>query len=326
MMPTPPDCALGRLASGDPRVRRAIDRAHCILDKPIPLLIQGESGVGKEMFAQAFHRSGTRADKPFVALNCAAIPEHLIESELFGYLGGAFTGARKEGSMGKIVQACGGTLFLDEIGDMPLSLQVRLLRVLQERVVVPLGSVQTIPVEFSLICATHHHLQDAVAHHRFREDLYFRINGLTVTLPPLRERCDVLDLAHAMLKTSAPERELSLTPEVCDLFLRHPWPGNLRQLNNAIRVAVALLEPEETRICLMHLPEELLETDDVMPISAAPAASAQSSDLKSMTLSAIDHALASTGGNVSAAARLLGISRNTLYRRMNAAPVDSRRR
>lgn len=321
MMPTPPNCALGRLASGDTRVRRAIDRAHCILDKPIPLLIQGESGVGKDMFAKAFHASSARADAPFVALNCAAIPEHLIESDLFGYEGGAFTGARKEGATRKIVQANGGTLFLDEIGDMPLSLQVRLLRVLQERVVVPLGGMQSIPVDVSLICATHHQLQDAVAEGRFREDLYFRINGLTVTMPPLRERTDVLELADAMLLECAPGRELRLSQDVRALFLRHPWPGNLRQLNNAIRVAVALLDADERVVTLDHLSEEILETAGDGQVGPR-ALSRQGADLRTTTRSAIDQALESTGGNVSAAARLLGISRNTLYRRLHASDVE----
>ncbi len=321
MMPTPPNCALGRLASGDTRVRRAIDRAHCILDKPIPLLIQGESGVGKDMFAKAFHASSARAGAPFVALNCAAIPEHLIESDLFGYEGGAFTGARKEGAIGKIVQANGGTLFLDEIGDMPLSLQVRLLRVLQERVVVPLGGMQSIPVDVSLICATHHQLQDAVTEGRFREDLYFRINGLTVTMPPLRERTDVLELADAMLLECAPGRELRLSQDVRALFLRHPWPGNLRQLHNAIRVAVALLDADERIVTLDHLSEEILETAGDGQVGPR-ALSRQGADLRTTTRSAIDQALESTGGNVSAAARLLGISRNTLYRRLHASDVE----
>jgi len=321
MMHAPTDCALGRLASGDTRVRRAIDRAHCVLNKPIPLLIQGESGVGKDMFAKAFHASSARSEGPFVALNCAAIPEHLIESELFGYEGGAFTGARREGAVGKFVQASGGTLFLDEIGDMPLSLQVRLLRVLQERVVLPLGGMQALPVDVSLICATHHQLQAAVAEGRFREDLYFRINGLTVTLPPLRERTDVIELADMMLAECAPRRGLRLSQEVRALFLRHPWPGNLRQLHNVIRVAVALLDDDARTITLDHLSEEIVETAGDT-VAGPRSLSAQGADLRAMTRSAIDQALESTGGNVSAAARLLGISRNTLYRRMHSADSD----
>jgi len=326
MTPTPPDCALGRLAHGDARVRRAIDRAHCIINKPIPLLIQGESGVGKEMFAKAFHCSGGRADRPFVALNCAAIPEQLIESELFGYVGGAFTGARKEGATGKIVQACGGTLFLDEIGDMPLSLQVRLLRVLQEREVIPLGGVQPVPVNVSLICATHHHLMDAVAHGRFREDLYYRINGLTVTLPPLRERSDILQLAELMLEASSPPGvSLQLSPDARQLIARHDWPGNLRQLNNAIRVAAALLDEDETVVLPIHLPEELFEAPDGSSLAQPCATRSGGGNLRATTRSAIEQALARTGGNISAAARLLGISRNTLYRRIDNSNNDNPR-
>jgi transcriptional regulator with PAS, ATPase and Fis domain len=327
MMPTPPDCALGRLAHGDARVRRAIDRAHCIIDKPIPLLIQGESGVGKEMFAKAFHCSGGRADRPFVALNCAAIPEPLIESELFGYVGGAFTGARKEGATGKIVQACGGTLFLDEIGDMPLSLQVRLLRVLQEREVIPLGGVQPVPVNVSLICATHHHLMDAVANGRFREDLYYRINGLTVTLPPLRERSDILQLAEIMLEScSPPGVTLRLSPDTRHLIARHSWPGNLRQLNNAIRVAAALLDEDETVVQPIHLPEDLFDTADEVTTEQAYSPRSGIGNLRATTRSAIEQALARTGGNISAAARLLGISRNTLYRRIDSGSDNGNRR
>ncbi len=181
--PAKPQLTLDTLNTGDLRLQAAIDRARRILGRDIPILIQGESGAGKEMFAKAFHNSGPRADAPFVALNCASIPETLIESELFGYQGGAFTGARKEGAPGKILQAHGGTLFLDEIGDMPLNLQARLLRVLQERCVTPLGSTRAIQVDISLVCATHRKLREEVARGSFREDLYYRLNGLAVTLP-----------------------------------------------------------------------------------------------------------------------------------------------
>ncbi|MBP8120782.1 MAG: sigma-54-dependent Fis family transcriptional regulator, partial [Burkholderiales bacterium] len=182
---------LDTLNTGDARLQAAIDRARRILGRDIPILIQGESGAGKEMFAKGFHNSGPRGSGPFVALNCASIPETLIESELFGYQGGAFTGARKEGAPGKIQQAHGGTLFLDEIGDMPLNLQARLLRVLQERSVTPLGSTRAIHVDISLVCATHRKLREEVARGSFREDLYYRLNGMSVTLPPLRERTDI---------------------------------------------------------------------------------------------------------------------------------------
>ena len=308
------------LSTGDANFGRAVDRALRVIDKPIPLLIQGESGVGKEMFAKAFHYSGMRAENPFVALNCAAIPESLIESELFGYVGGAFTGARKEGARGKILQADGGTLFLDEIGDMPLNLQARLLRVLQERCVVPLGGVQATPVDVSLVCATHQNLRNAVREGRFREDLYYRVNALTVTLPPLRERSDINALAQSMLDEACGGSGMRLSDEVSAFFASYAWPGNLRQLNNTIRVAVALCDDDDRVVRVDHLPEELLAPGalacgaaDVNPVGSPLA------DLKTLAHSAIEQALAATGGNVSAAARMLGISRNTLYRKLDQA-------
>ena len=184
------------------------------------------------MFARAFHADSPRRKGPFVALNCAAIPEGLIESELFGYREGAFTGARRSGNVGKIQQADGGTLFLDEIGDMPPSFQARLLRVPQDRTVTPLGGTKSQPVDIKIICATNRKLRDEVAAARFREDLYYRLNGLLLTLPPLRSRTDRTALAVSILKT--------LSSEVLDLFYRHAWPGNIRQMMNVIRTALAL--------------------------------------------------------------------------------------
>ena len=335
---TPETPTLSCLDTGDSRLRAAVQRASKVVGKDIPLLILGESGVGKEMFAKAFHHSGPRRDKPFVALNCAAIPENLIESELFGYVGGAFTGARKEGYTGKIQQASGGTLFLDEIGDMPLSLQARLLRVLQERIVVPLGGIKSVPVDISLVCATHRNLPEAVRSGAFRQDLYYRVNGLTVTLPSLRERSDIRSLIDTIIEMEAEPGQLVLvSDEVHDFFARYGWPGNIRQLQNVLRVALALLDPDETEITSAHLPEELfaIECDsdasserfDTPPslqpaslrrplIGEAPAAPASGESLEVIELRAIERVLAECQGNVSAAARRLGISRNTLYRKL----------
>ncbi|MEY2654747.1 MAG: hypothetical protein RLZZ524_1775, partial [Pseudomonadota bacterium] len=178
-----PADALAALDRGDAAMQGVIERARRVLDKPIALLLQGESGVGKEVFARAVHRSGLRAQRPFVAVNCAALPENLIEAELFGYRAGAYTGASRDGAPGRIREAHGGTLFLDEIGDMPLPMQARLLRVLQERQVVPLGGGKPVDVDFRLVCATHRKLRGEVEAGRFREDLYYRVNGLTLTLP-----------------------------------------------------------------------------------------------------------------------------------------------
>ena len=181
---------LAALETGDATLQAAIERARRVIDKPIAILLQGESGVGKEVFVRALHSSARTHSGPLVAVNCAAIPESLIEAELFGYKGGAFTGASREGAPGRIREAHGGTLFLDEIGDMPLAMQARLLRVLQERQVTPLGGGQPVPVSFRLVCATHRQLRSEMQAGRFREDLYYRLNGLTLNLPPLRERQD----------------------------------------------------------------------------------------------------------------------------------------
>ncbi|WEN42944.1 Acetoin catabolism regulatory protein [Thauera sp. GDN1] len=333
--------SLEQLDTGDDKLHRAIERARRVGGKNIPLLIQGESGVGKELFARAFHNASSRADGPFVPLNCAAIPENLIESELFGYVGGAFTGARREGAVGKVQQAHGGTLFLDEIGDMPLAMQTRLLRVLQERSVTPVGGMKAIPVDISLVCATHRVLRDAVANGEFREDLYYRINGLTVTLPPLRERSDVATLVERLLHAEARESGRSgirISPEVMRFFETYPWPGNIRQMHSVMRVAVALLDDDEDEILAIHLPEELFGADPGCARADAPAGAAivaaagtavtaesvvaelapanVARSLDEMEMEAIAVVMREVKGNVSAAARRLGVSRNTLYRKL----------
>ncbi|WP_371323480.1 sigma-54-dependent Fis family transcriptional regulator [Dechloromonas sp. ZY10] len=323
-----PPLTLDTLSTGDPRLQLAIDRARKMLGRDIPILIQGESGAGKEMFAKAFHNSGPRGEQPFVALNCASIPETLIESELFGYQGGAFTGARKEGAPGKIQQAHGGTLFLDEIGDMPLNLQARLLRVLQERCVTPLGSTRAIQVDISLVCATHRKLREEVARGSFREDLYYRLAGMSVTLPALRERSDIDVLVDKITarETARRSRPARFSPSALALLRNYPWPGNIRQLFNVIRVAVALLDDDDSLITEAHLPEEFFETPPHYPTPAAmpsgalppgPVATATApASLDEIGRLAAQQALAAAGGNVSLAARQLGISRNTLYRKL----------
>jgi transcriptional regulator of acetoin/glycerol metabolism len=308
-----PAITLDSLNTGDARLQAAIDRARRILGRDIPILIQGESGAGKELFAKGFHNSGPRQGRPFVALNCASIPENLIESELFGYAGGAFTGARKEGAPGKIQQAHGGTLFLDEIGDMPLNLQARLLRVLQERCVTPLGSTRAIQVDISLVCATHRRLREEVARGTFREDLYYRLNGLCVTLPALRERTDLRQLVGKLTAAEAGQAEpVQFTEGALLAIEKYTWPGNIRQLYNVIRVAIALLDDGASLIDESHLPEELFETNPL----AAPSPDSPTGSLEDIGRNAALRTLESAGGNISAAARQLGISRNTLYRKL----------
>ncbi|HEX5356920.1 MAG TPA: sigma-54-dependent Fis family transcriptional regulator [Aquabacterium sp.] len=321
----------------DPRLHDALQRARRVQAQGIAVLVQGESGSGKEVFARALHADGDRAHKPFVAVNCAALPETLIEAELFGYVGGAFTGARREGSPGRIREADGGTLFLDEIGDMPLSLQARLLRVLQDKVVVPLGGSKPQPVDFVLVCATHRKLRDAIAAGAFREDLYYRLNGLTVSLPALRERQDFDAIVRQMLDQLCTDMKRlpvdSIHPGLMQAMSRYPWPGNLRQLHGLLRTVCALLDPDERTLDWHHLPEDMVQ-DLRAPVAeaaevraatlsqtespAAPVGMTPSPDanLRRLSDQAIQQVVEATQGNMSEAARRLGISRNTLYRRL----------
>jgi transcriptional regulator of acetoin/glycerol metabolism len=309
------------LNTGDAQLEKVIDKVNRVLGRDIPILIMGETGTGKELLAQAIHNDSPRAMGPFVAVNCASIPESLIESELFGYEEGAFTGARKKGAAGKILQANGGTLFLDEIGDMPVSLQAHLLRVLQERMVTPLGSGKSIPVNVELICATNHNLRERIAKGLFREDLYYRLNGLVVKLPPLRERTDLETVVKKILATESDGGPYTMSDEVLRLFRRHKWPGNFRQLTNLLRTAI-IMAGDEYEIGLRHMPDDFLDDIDAMAEqpAALPAHPAQvvasGANLEEMELSAIMASLEANGGNVSATARALGVSRNTIYRKL----------
>jgi len=308
------------LNTGDPQVAAVIEKVCKVLGCDIPILVMGETGTGKDLLAQAIHNDSPRAKSPFVAINCASIPESLIESELFGYEDGAFTGARKKGSVGKILQANGGTLFLDEIGDMPLNLQARLLRVLQERVVTPLGSTKSITVNIELICATNRNLRDLIARGEFREDLYYRLNGLVVKLPPLRDRTDLESVINKILATAS--TGYTVAPEIMVLFRQHNWPGNFRQLTSLLRTAM-VLAGDRREIRREHLPDDFL--DDIKTVELASVqtpnrsddaghAGAANANLEGMKLTAIQQALAANDGNVSAAAKTLGVSRNTIYR------------
>jgi len=322
--PEAPD-ALSALDSGDPRWRRAAEQARRVLRKQIPLLVLGESGVGKELFVRALHASSDRKHQPFVALNCAALPEGLIEAELFGHAPGAFTGALPRGHKGRLREAHGGTLFLDEIGDMPLALQSRLLRVLQEREVVPLGSGQAQPLDVQLVCATHQDLPAAIAQGRFRADLYHRIHGLALQLPALRERQDFAALTRRLLDEAAPGAHLQIAPDVMQALAAYAWPGNLRQYRHVLHTAVALHEALDGPIGWPHLSDEMLHalrpSFAERPAAGTMARAAQAErrcSLEALTQRAIEEALREHQGNVSAAARQLGVCRQTLYRKLSA--------
>jgi len=303
------------LNTGDPQLEQVIAKVNKVLGHDIPILVMGETGTGKELLAQAIHNDSPRAMGAFVAVNCASIPETLIESELFGYEDGAFTGARKKGSIGKILAANGGTLFLDEIGDMPFSLQARLLRVLQERMVTPLGSDKSIAVNVELICATNHNLRDRIARGLFREDLYYRLNGLVVKLPPLRDRTDLETVVKKILATEASGARYTVSDDVLKMFARHKWPGNFRQLTNLLRTA-SIMAGDDHEIGLHHMPDDFLDDIEPHPRTGSAQMLACGSNLEEMAHSVILNALEANGGNVSATARALGVSRNTIYRKL----------
>ncbi|MHA6129735.1 sigma-54-dependent Fis family transcriptional regulator [Pseudomonas fluorescens group sp. PF-1] len=306
----PATISLKTLHFGDSRVEKAVRQAERLLEKDIPLLIHGETGVGKEVFVKALHQASSRHKQAFIAVNCAAIPAELVESELFGYEKGAFTGANQKGSIGLIRKADKGTLFLDEIGDMPLPTQARLLRVLQERCVQPVGSSDLFAVDIRIISATNRSLREQVQLGRFREDLYYRIGGLTLELPPLRERSDKEALFKRLWEQHRePTQWAGLSPEVLELFSRHPWPGNLRQVSSVMQVALAMAEEQPVRP--EHLPDDFFVDLEMEPVEAPEPLGVDLNDAQ-----ALNRELKAAGGNISHLARRLGVSRNTLYKRL----------
>lgn len=298
----------------DARIEQHLRLATRVKDCNLAVLVQGETGVGKEVFARQVHQQSLRRDGPFVTLNCAAIPENLIESELFGYVAGAFTGASSKGMQGLLQQADGGTLFLDEIGDMPLNLQTRLLRVLAEGEVAPLGAARRQRVDMQVICATHRDLAAMVAEGRFREDLYFRLANARFELPPLRERQDRLGLIHQLLAEEAEACgvDVRLTDAALEALLTYRWPGNLRQLRQVLRYACAVCDGGQVR--REDLPEAVREEGAV-----AAAAEAMTCDPARQLL--LD-ALIRHRWKPADAAKALGISRATLYRRVHEHHIE----
>lgn len=309
----------------DPLMQRNLGCARQLIEKQVSILLQGATGTGKEVFAKALHRLSSWSQQPFIAVNCAAIPESLIESELFGYARGAFTDASREGRRGKIQQASGGTLFLDEIGDMPLALQTRLLRVLEENEIIPLGAEKPIPVELHVISASHRDLRQMIADGEFRDDLYYRLNGITLSLPPLRERGDMAELMQMLLGEESHGQPLvRLNADASAALMRYSWPGNIRQLRNVLRTSAALCD--DGLIRLSNLPQEILDFTTPPPEAAPqqPPAAAVSghSALHNAERAALLQELERNRWNVTRTADVLGVSRNTLYRKMKKHAIE----
>ncbi|NHH86704.1 sigma 54-interacting transcriptional regulator [Cobetia sp. MB87] len=320
--------SLARLHHGDAGWARVCELLARLVNAHLPLLLQGETGVGKEEVVKALHQASHRAHQPLVAINCAALPDELVEAELFGYRRGAFTGADPAGREGRLLEANGGRLFLDEIGDMPLHVQARLLRVLQEREVTPLGGGKAQRVDFELVAATHQPLSELVKAGRFRADLYYRLCGASIALPPLRERHDIAGLSRALLTRLCREQQRELpriTPAFLDRLTRHDWPGNVRELDNVLRLALVLCDGPVLEPCHVILAGDCLASQNDCPASENEIAHQppQTSGLPSLhdlsSAEELQSALDALGGNVSRLARELGISRTTLYKRLGAA-------
>ncbi len=300
--------ALGGLITRDPEVLRVCRTIEKVASTGATVMLLGESGTGKEVLARGLHQASNRKGGRFVAINCAAIPENLLESELFGYEKGSFTGAAKT-TPGKIETAHGGTLMLDEIGDLPMPLQAKLLRFLQERVIERVGGRQEIPVDVRIVCATHQDLKQLTSEGRFREDLYYRLAEIVVNIPPLRARVgDAALLAHAFTKRFAQEqqrRSLSLSEDALQAIEAHPWPGNIRELENCIKRATIMADGSQ------------VTADDLGLPPASVEAAESSLDLRAVRdeaeKKAVIAALSRANGNVLKAAELLGVSRPTLY-------------
>jgi two-component system NtrC family response regulator len=298
--------ALSGIITRSPEMLRVCRTVEKVAPTSATVLILGESGTGKELLARALHDLSPRRDRRFVAINCAAIPETLLESELFGYEKGAFTGAVKQ-TVGKLETADGGTLFLDEVGDLPIALQAKLLRFLQERVVERIGGRHEIPVDLRVVCATHQNLKELIQKGRFREDLYYRLAEIVIDVPPLRARHgDAALLAHVFLRKFAAEQQrgtLALQPDAIDAIDAHPWPGNVRELENVMKRAVIMADASSIGAIDIGLSGPR-EDEPMLNLR-------QVRDRAEM--SALLRALARVNGNLSRAADLLGVSRPTLY-------------
>jgi DNA-binding NtrC family response regulator len=308
--------AIDELVGTSPAMKRVHDLVARVGGSDVSVLIEGETGTGKELVARALHAAGARRKGPFVALNCGAVPANLLESELFGHVRGAFTGAVAP-RVGLLVKASGGTLLLDEIGDMPIEMQTKLLRSLQERKVRPVGSNEERSFDARILAATHRDLEADVVAGRFREDLYYRINVVKIQVPPLRARAtDILALATHFLRRSAEKSkkgEMVLSPQVAALLLAYDWPGNVRELENCIERAVALARLNH--LSAEDLPERITASR-ATSFTLAPGEADEILTLDEMDRRYIDRAIKLLGGNKAQAAVVLGLDRRTLYRRL----------
>ncbi len=308
--PSDNEYCLDDIAGQDARMQSIVKKAKKMVNQDIPLLITGETGVGKDIFAKAFHKYSDRADKPFIAINCAALPASLIEGELFGYHAGAFTGAHPAGFKGRFLQANGGTVFLDEIGDMPLEIQTRLLRVLETRSVTPLGSEKTIDIDIQIISATNQDLNKLINEKKFRSDLYYRISGCDFHLPRLSERADLDHIIKALVPGLELHNDKCFSNTARKALLSYSWPGNIRELKNTLTIAVLLAENDRIEI------EHLKLNTPVTEKQTKPL------DLSEQEKSQIIKALDDARWNVTKAAQILDISRNTLHRKMRRLNIS----
>jgi len=307
---SPPEDIVGH----SPSMRHVYELVGRVASSDASVLIHGETGTGKELIARAIHKQSTRSSGPFVAINCAAVPASLIESELFGHARGAFTDA-KAPRPGLFVEANGGTLFLDEIGEMPIEVQAKLLRALQERRVRPLGSNSEVAFDARIVSASNRDLESEVAEKRFREDLYYRVNVVKIDLPPLRARgTDVIAIAGAILKKLAPQRSLTISPAAGQKLMAYEWPGNVRELENCMERAVALMRFETVGV--EDLPDKVRSyVADRIVVSAEDATELIS--LEELERRYVAKVLKMVGGNKSRAAEILGLDRRTLYRKLD---------
>jgi DNA-binding NtrC family response regulator len=313
------------LIGDSPAMQKVLELVDRVADSDASVLITGESGTGKEVVARALHKRSRRSSGPFIATNCAAMPEALLESELFGHVRGAFTDA-KAAHPGLFVQAKGGTIFLDEIGDMPLTLQPKLLRVLQERSLRPVGASTEVPIDVRVLTATNRDLETAVEEQRFREDLYFRINVIQITLPPLKARgADILTLAQhfVVLFASRTGRNVKgISPAAAEKLTSYPWPGNVRELQNCVERAVTLARYEE--LAGDDLPDRIRNYKSSHVLVAADDPS-EFVPMEEVERRYILRVLEGMGGNKAAAARILGIERKTLYRKLEHFAAQTRK-